>query len=163
MWWICKAMQTHHQCTTINAHNGVGHLCRRWTELHCHIPYVLPCLNSTTSSSLWPMLSHSGEHFGWILYFRKQRRGSSLETQIFFHTLFSFFHTFPDLENIQIKFHTFPYCVSLSLLSWLTCCYENERGRAWQAVVWTKVQVCVCVCPKEGKREKQREQISRLM
>lgn len=156
MWWICKAMQTHHQCTTINAHNGVGHLCRRWTELHCHIPYVLPCLNSTTSSSLWPMLSHSGEHFGWILYFRKQRRGSSLETQIFFHTLFSFFHTFPDLENIQIKFHTFP-CFHDSPAAMKTESQrEKQRGRAWQAVVWTKVQVCVCVSQRreEGKAKR---------
>ena len=32
----------------------------------------------------------------------------SLETQIFLHTLVSFFHTYPDLEITKIKFHTFP-------------------------------------------------------
>ncbi len=43
-----------------------------------------------------------------IFCFKKQNRGKSLETQIFFHTLLYFLHIFPDLENTLIKFHTFP-------------------------------------------------------
>ncbi len=39
----------------------------------------------------------------FLIFYSKKiiiiNRGRSLETQIFFHTLISFFHTFPDLEN----------------------------------------------------------------
>ena len=47
------------------------------------------------------------------LYFRKLNLtwGNSLETLIYFHTLVSFFHTYPELEMTKNQFHTFPYCI----------------------------------------------------
>ncbi len=45
-----------------------------------------------------------------IFYYKKIDRGKSLVTQILFHTLLSFFHTFLDLEN------TFPNPIGTLLL-----------------------------------------------
>ena len=45
-------------------------------------------------------------------YISENRIGAIVwKQQIFFLSLISFFHTYPDLEITKIKFHTFPYCL----------------------------------------------------
>lgn len=99
---------------------GAELFCRLW-RTHATILALL----STTSSSLWPVLSHSGKHFGcdgcliqtpWkILCYYDQFIFRNSEFYIsenriraidwkhkYFSILFSFSHTYPDLEITKI-------------------------------------------------------------
>jgi len=68
----------------------------------------------------------------------------SLEKQILFHTLLSFFQAFSDLEN---TFHTFPnpvgslWCISYSL-------HQSENSIQSNMCAMPCVCVCVCSCSR---------------
>lgn len=55
-----------------------------------------------------------------------------LETQIFLHILFPYFHTYPDLEITEIKFHIFPYFSRLHRNPAFACCHHTTSITYWK-------------------------------